>query len=124
MWDVFNNSSSEILDFVVAETEELAITHLLNYPNPFTTSTEIFFEHNQVCSTLDVQVQVFTISGKLVKTIDTWVHTEGFRSGGIGWNGLDDYDEQLARGVYVYKLKVVSPNGDKAEEIEKLVLLR
>ncbi|MGB1041658.1 MAG: type IX secretion system sortase PorU, partial [Flavobacteriales bacterium] len=65
-WDVHNNSSDNTIDFVVVENAELSIDHVLNYPNPFTTRTQFFFEHNQSCEFLQVQVQVFTVSGKLV----------------------------------------------------------
>jgi hypothetical protein len=70
VWDIFNNSSESYTEFVVAESSELALNHVLNYPNPFTTNTSFFFEHNRPCDALDVQVQVFTVSGKLIKTIN------------------------------------------------------
>lgn len=123
-WDVHNNSGEGYTEFVVAESEEFALSHILNYPNPFTTYTEFSFEHNQVCAFLNVQIQVFTISGKLVKTINTISNTNGFRVEPIAWNGLDDYGDQLARGVYVYKVKVRNPAGEKVEKFEKLVILK
>ena len=79
VWDVYNNSQNEEIEFVVALNEELALEHVLNYPNPFTTRTEFSFEHNQVCDYLDVQIQVFTISGKLVKTINNRAQSNGYR---------------------------------------------
>ena len=54
------------IEFVVAKEENFTLDHVLNYPNPFTTRTEFYFEHNQMCDYLDVQIQVFTVSGKLV----------------------------------------------------------
>ncbi|MBU0763651.1 MAG: type IX secretion system sortase PorU, partial [Bacteroidetes bacterium] len=47
VWDVFNNSSEEDIEFIVAESSELALSHIFNYPNPFTTQTSFYFEHNQ-----------------------------------------------------------------------------
>ncbi len=123
VWDVYNNSSEREIEFVVSESEDLALDHVLNYPNPFTTRTEFFFEHNKVCSFLDVQVQVFTVSGNLVRTINERVQPEGFRSEPIPWDGKDDFGDKLARGVYVYKLKVITSEGEKAEKFEKLVIL-
>lgn len=123
-WDVHNNSGESYTEFIVAESEEFVLSHVLNYPNPFTTYTEFSFEHNQVCSFLNVQIQVFTVSGKLVKTINTVSNTSGFRIDPIAWNGLDDYGDQLARGVYVYKVKVRAPSGEKVEKFEKLVILK
>lgn len=124
VWDVNNNSSEASLEFIVQEKEEMVLDHVLNYPNPFTTRTEFFFEHNQVCSQLDVQIQVLTVAGNLVKTINETVHTDGFRSQGIPWDGLDDFGDQLAKGVYVYRVKVKTPDGETADKMEKLVILR
>lgn len=123
VWDVYNNSSEAYTEFVVAESAVLALEHVLNYPNPFTTATAFHFEHNQACNSLDVQVQVFTVSGKLVKTINETVLTHGFRNDPIEWNGLDDYGQKIGRGVYLYNLKITTPDGQKAEQIERLVIL-
>jgi hypothetical protein len=124
VWDVNNNSAERSVEFVVQEQENVVLDHVLNYPNPFTTRTEFFFEHNQVCSQLDVQIQILTVAGNLVKTINRSVQTQGFRSEGIVWDGLDDFGDQLAKGVYIYRLKVRTPEGEIAEKLEKLVLLR
>lgn len=124
VWDVNNNSSEKTIEFNVQEKQELSLDHVLNYPNPFTTNTSFYFEHNQVCSQLEAQIQVFTVAGRLVRTINQTVNTVGFRSEGIAWDGKDDFGDQLAKGVYVYAIKVSSPDGQKAEKIEKLVLLR
>jgi hypothetical protein len=124
VWDVNNNSSEKTIDFVVQEKTEISLEHVLNYPNPFTTHTEFYFEHNQACDQMEVQLQIMTVSGKLVKTINQYVHTEGFRSAGIPWDGKDDFGDQLAKGVYVYRLSVKTPDGEKAEKLEKLVLLK
>lgn len=123
IWDVYNNSEEAYTEFVVAESAQLALDHVLNYPNPFTTRTEFMFEHNQPCNSLDVQVQVFTVSGKLVKTINETVLSQGFRNEPIAWDGLDDYGQKIGRGVYLYNLKVSTPDGQTAEQIERLVIL-
>lgn len=124
VWDVNNNSSEATIDFVVKKQEALALDHVLNYPNPFTTHTEFYFEHNQCCSALEAQIQIFTVSGRLVKTINQPVNTVGYRSEGIAWDGLDDFGDQLAKGVYVYRLMVRAADGGSAEKLEKLVILK
>ncbi|MDD2983123.1 MAG: type IX secretion system sortase PorU [Crocinitomicaceae bacterium] len=123
VFDVNNNSSEVSIDFVVAEKKEITLEHVLNYPNPFTTKTEFFFEHNQVCESLEVQVQIFTVSGKLVKTINQEVRTNGFRSEGIAWDGRDDFGDDIGRGVYVYQLSAKTVDGEVARKTEKLVVL-
>jgi hypothetical protein len=124
IWDVNNNSSVATVDFTVVEDEAVQLDHVLNYPNPFTSKTTFFFEHNQSCSSLETQIRIYTVSGRLVKTINKQVATSGFRAEGIEWNGTDDFGDQLAKGVYVYRLSVELPDGGTAEKLEKLVLLR
>ncbi|MFM8962517.1 MAG: type IX secretion system sortase PorU [Sphingomonadales bacterium] len=124
VWDVNNNSSTAEINFVVQAKEAPVLEHVLNYPNPFTTRTEFMFEHNQSCSSLDVQIQIFTVSGRLVKTISQEVPTSGFRISGLFWDGRDDFGDELARGTYLYRLRVQTPEGAYAEQTEKLVLLK
>ena len=123
-WDVHNNSGEGYTEFVVAESADLALSHVLNYPNPFTTNTNFFFEHNRPGQALFVQVKIMTVSGRIVKTIQEDVITDGFRVDNISWNGLDDYGDKIGRGVYIYKLNVRTPDGSSAHEFEKLVILR
>jgi hypothetical protein len=124
VWDVNNNSNMAQIEFVVQQKETPTLEHVLNYPNPFTTRTEFMFEHNQSCSSLDVQVQIFTVAGRLVKTIQQDVSTTGFRVSGIFWDGRDDFGDELARGTYLYRLSIQTPDGTFAEQTEKLVLLK
>lgn len=123
VWDVYNNSSRSSTEFVVSTSAQLALHHVLNYPNPFTTKTQFYFEHNQCCQLLNVQLQVFTVSGKLVKNISKYVQAEGYRSDPIEWDGRDDFGDKIAKGVYVYRIKVKTSQGTTAEKYEKLVIL-
>ena len=122
-WDVLNNRGEASLVFTVADPKDIALEHVLNYPNPFTTHTQFYFEHNQINTTLEVRIQVFTVSGKLVKTILHTEFAESFRCGPLDWDGRDDFGGRLAKGTYLYKLSVRTADGQKAEKIEKLVLL-
>ena len=119
-----NNSNEKTVDFVVTSSEELALERVLNYPNPFTTRTEFYFEHNRPCETLECQVQVYTVAGRLVKTLNRRLTCDGFRSEPLAWDGLDDEGDKLARGVYVYRLSIKAPDGASADKLEKLVILR
>lgn len=122
-WDINNNPSESELSFEVLSDQKLELSHVLNYPNPFTTHTEFFFEQNQNGGMFDIQVQIYTISGKLVKTINTSQYMEGNRCAGIPWDGLDDYGDKIGKGVYMYKVRVRNANNEIAEKIEKLVIL-
>lgn len=123
-WDVYNNSSTAEIQFVVAGDEDLKITNVLNYPNPFHNYTEFWFNHNRPFEPLDVQVQVFTVTGKVVWTRNQQINTKGFLSREITWNGKDDFGDAIGKGVYIYKLTVKSMlTNKKVEKFEKLVIL-
>ncbi len=122
-WDSYNNSSLKTIDFEVYKEKDVKIENVLNYPNPFTTKTQFLFEHNQAGQVLDVKVDIFTVNGKLVRSIYQTVQNEGYLSRNIEWDGRDDFGDKIGRGVYVYRLKVWSRNGSVAEKFEKLVIL-
>jgi hypothetical protein len=123
-WDVYNNIVTADLQFIVVGDETLTLTNVLNYPNPFVNHTEFWFTHNKPFEQLEVQVQVFTITGKIVWTKNQIVSNEGFTSRDITWDGRDDFGDKIGKGVYVYKLTVKSNlTNKKTEKIEKLVIL-
>lgn len=130
-WDVYNNSSSSEIQFVVHDKDQvLKIENVLNYPNPFVNYTEFWFNHNS-SQPLDVSIQIFTVSGKLVKTLNSQTNAGGCCNEGasslsrdIVWDGRDDFGDKIGKGVYIYKLKVRSSQLNKqVEKIEKLVIL-
>jgi hypothetical protein len=128
-WDIANNRGEGFTEFVVAETADAALDHVLNYPNPFTTNTSFQFEHNLSGQLLDIQVRIFSVSGKLVKTIQHQVNANGYRVTDIQWDGLDDYGDRIGKGVYVYKVAVrgtdLAGNSRVIEsDFEKLVILK
>lgn len=123
-WDVHNNSTEGSLDFIVAENTKLAVANLLNYPNPFTTNTTFHFDHNRPNQPLEAILQVYTVSGKLVKTLKKTFVTSGFHASELEWDGLDDFGDRIGRGVYVYRLRLRASDGESVQDTQKLVILR
>ncbi len=123
-WDTHNNAGSTSIDFVVTEGGELILEHVLNYPNPFTTNTEFWFEHNAPGQFLEVRVSVYTVSGKLVKVIDSEAISDGFRYGPILWDGKDQFGDLIGRGTYFYTVEVKTPTGERVRVNQKLVKLQ
>ncbi|RZJ31093.1 MAG: type IX secretion system sortase PorU [Flavobacterium sp.] len=123
-WDVYNNPVTAEIQFVVVGDEGVTLTNVLNYPNPFVNYTQFWFTHNRPFEPLDVQVQVMTVTGKVVWTKNQTVTTDGFLSREITWDGRDDFGDRIGKGVYIYKLTVRSTvTNTKTEKFEKLVIL-
>ena len=131
-WDVANNSAEGYTEFVVAGSAEVALKHVLNYPNPFVNSTCFQFEHNLENQEMDIQVDIYTISGRLVKSLEERIFSEGSRlslGNCIQWDGRDDFGDPLAKGVYLYKIRVQAVNTGEVDlrgesGFQKLVILR
>ncbi|VFA41673.1 type IX secretion system sortase PorU [Chryseobacterium indologenes] len=135
VWDINNNSTTATLNFEVKDEadQRLTINRPLNWPNPFTNKTYIQFEHN--CDDiLDVNVQIYTITGRLVRTLSQPVVAEPFLQGfrtprqAIEWDGRDDFGATVAKGTYIFKIFAKSQNQEKckgsATAVEKMVLLK
>lgn len=131
-WDVANNPGEGFTEFVVATSEKAALQHLFNYPNPLTDHTNFVFEHNLAGQSLQIQIDIFSMSGALVKTIETTMTPNGYIVGfdeKIEWDGTNDFGAPLARGVYVYRVKIEGLGAKsghlKAEStFEKLVIMK
>ena len=123
-WDVYNNPISAEIQFVVVSDDSITLTNVLNYPNPFVNYTQFWFTHNHPYEPLEVQVQVMTITGKIVWSKNQVIYTDGFLSREITWDGKDDFGDKIGKGVYVYKLTVKSTlTNQQSEKFEKLVIL-
>ncbi len=128
-WDVHNNPSESDIFFEVANDEDLVIDQVYNYPNPMNNVTSFTFEHNQQGNPLDVDIRIFTLSGKPVQRIQEYIPPSNTLSSyaSIPWNGRDRDNDRLGNGTYIYVLRVATdtPEGRKTtEKIEKLVIIR
>lgn len=123
-WDVYNNLVTAEIQFLVVGDESITISNVLNYPNPFVNYTEFWFTHNKPFEPLDVQVQIMTITGKIVWTKNQTVSNPETICRTITWDGKDDFGDKIGKGVYIYKLTVKAVlSNSKTEKYEKLVIL-
>jgi hypothetical protein len=123
--DNLGNRTSEQLSFEIVSTSDFRIWNVANYPNPFPDGrrdgTDILF---QLPGEADVRIDVFTVGGRLIKTIDGVVGGAGPNQ--VHWDGRDQEGDELANGVYLYRIHATSEayRGDKAEAIGRAVVMR
>ncbi|NWG29499.1 MAG: type IX secretion system sortase PorU [Ignavibacteriaceae bacterium] len=113
-WDVFNNFSNEESFFTVVSTNDLVVRDVYNYPNPFSSNTSFTFQHN-LTKPVDVKINVYTISGRLVKQIEEKDINQKFVK--INWDGRDEDGDQLGNGTYLYKLIVKTTDGEFTQSV-------
>ncbi|OQP61996.1 hypothetical protein A3860_30390 [Niastella vici] len=89
------------------------ISNVLNYPNPFSTSTAFVFTITGSEMPQNIRIQVLTVTGKIVREITMNelgpLHI-GRNITEFKWDGTDQYGDKLANGVYLYRI-ITSMNG-------------
>jgi len=121
-WDGFNNSAEASIDFVVLENI-LEINELYNYPNPFSTSTNFVFSHNYPDEDLDITLVIYDLSGRLVQQYQTQIQSGGYVTSPIEWDGTSN-GNYLDQGMYVYKIRVQTNDGQVVEKHSRLIISR
>jgi len=123
--DNMGNRTTEQVSFEVVSTADFKIWNVANHPNPFPEGaregTHILF---QLPTEAGVRIDVFTVGGRLIRTLDGISGQTGPNQ--IHWNGRDQQGDELANGVYLYRIHATSEayRGDKAEAIGRAVIMR
>jgi hypothetical protein len=94
------------------------ITEVVNYPNPFSTSTRFVFVLTGAEVPTEFKIQIMTVSGKIVREImkeELGPIRIGRNITEYAWNGKDEFGDQLANGVYLYRVNT----GINGSDIEK-----
>jgi len=114
-YDQSNNAAGDQYYRISFEViNEATITNVLNYPNPFSTATHFVFTITGSEQPDYFKIQVMTITGKVVREItmdDLGAMNIGRNITQYAWDGKDTYGDQLANGVYLYRM-VAKLQGD------------
>lgn len=138
--DVANNLAGDLdynVDFQVIL--EKMVSNVLNYPNPFSTSTRFVYTLTGDSPPDDMTIQILTVGGQIVREIRQEELGElkiGRHQTDFAWDGTDEFGDRLANGVYLYRVIVKDENGDDYDTFDtgtnqffkngfgKLVILR
>jgi hypothetical protein len=124
-WDVFNNSSEASIRFEVKRNIILAVDEVLAYPNPTTGPVSFRFGHNQFDGRFDVEVEIYSTTGVLVRSLGSLkVLSEGYESGSIYWDGCLANGAPASAGLYLARLKVRDRNGNTTYNTVKIIIAR
>jgi hypothetical protein len=121
--NVVDNNFNQTVTRLVLNTElfgQVAIEDFLIYPNPLRTEDGLWFTFDLTRSGL-VQLKIFTIAGRLIKSIDNVSAVSGYNQ--IYWDGRDNARDEISNGVYIVKAYVEADNS-RAEAVEKFIIAR
>ena len=121
-WDVLNNPSTCTLDFNVVRGLEPRLFNVSATNNPATTSTTFILTHDRMGSSMDVEIDVFDLSGRQL-----WRHEESGVSTSsaytVGWDLTTDNGQRLQTGVYLYRARVSCEGSGKVSKSKKLIVI-
>ncbi len=122
-WDVLNNSSTTTLHFNVVRGLRPQLFDVGVTENPAKTSTTFIISHDRAESEMDVVLEIFDTSGRML-----WRHAEdGVTATGnytITWDLAADGGRPLGTGLYLYRVKVAADGSSYASKTRKLIISR
>ena len=121
-WDAQNNSSVAELSFVVNATQQPTLSNVICTKNPATTSTSFVISHDRAGSEVDVELEVFDTSGRLLwRKSETGIPTDHTYT--IDWDLTTGSGSRLKTGVYLYRVLISNNGSSKASQTKKLIVL-
>jgi len=116
----FDSTYYQVIFNVYTESD---LTQVYNYPNPFKNDTYFTFEIRGSDLPERLKIRIYTIAGRLIRNIEIPASDLNIGFNKIYWDGRDQDDDQIANGVYLYK--VIADFKDKIKDVtQKMALVR
>lgn len=107
--------------FYVYDENDIALIY--NYPNPFADNTYFTFELRGKQKPDELAIKIYTVAGRLIRDISIPYSAYDIGFNKILWNGKDEDGDDIANGVYIYKIISKFPDKVKSSN-HKLVRAR
>ena len=123
--DSGNLSGSQLYDTEFEVVQATTVSNVVNYPNPFTTSTRFVYTLTGSDTDMDYRVRIFSASGRIVRELgpaDLGPLRIGTHQTDLAWDGTDMFGDKLAKGTYFYRFDMQDREGNSVEQRENLVL--
>ncbi len=121
-WDILNNSSTSELSFNVVKGLKPTLYSVSCTNNPATTSTTFIINHDRTGSVMDVAIDVFDLSGRLLwNYTTTGASTDGALT--VDWDLTVDGGRRLQTGVYLYRVRIGCDGSSMASKAKKLIII-
>lgn len=123
VWDIFNNSSTKSLNFVVNKKQNPELFELSTEQNPVVESAKFLIYHNRPETNLSVCVEVFTQMGQ--KVWESSINSSSSFNEPIvlQWNLNTGSGQKIIPGIYIYRASIASPNSSRIYKSKKLIVM-
>ena len=102
-----NPSGEEPYSINFEVVNKSTVTNVYPYPNPFSTSVKFIFTLTGSEVPDQILIRIMTVSGRVVREItqdEIGALRIGVNETEYAWDGRDEFGDQLANGVYLYKV--------------------
>ena len=100
---------------------ESKLSNFLPYPNPFSSATRFVYTLTGSEAPPKFKMQIMTVSGRIVREINQDEFgplKRGTHRSDFVWDGTDSFGDQLANGVYLYRITAMDSEGSSMELFE------
>ncbi len=118
-WDKALNKSERKFELLVGSKDLLSSVY--SYPNPAGIAASFTFYLNQ---NADITIKIFSVSGRLIRVFQFWGKSGFNVFPQEPWNLRDEDGDLLANGIYFYKIIALSNQGESAEALGKMAIVR
>ncbi len=109
-WDLLNNSSVKSLNFKVSKDAKPELYEFYAMPNPAESHVQFMLVHNQPSSKLNIDINVYNLSGALIFSKDLQIYSDG-NTTIYDWDLKDAGGRKLQKGLYLYRISVEADGG-------------
>lgn len=116
-------NKSDTVTYKLTVAENSTIINCYAIPNPFQNYTSFTFQFATPSISDDLSILIYTIAGRLIQKIEIPLTDINVGFNKIEWDGRDKDGDEIANGVYLYKL-VSSNNNETISATQKLVKMK
>jgi hypothetical protein len=122
-WDTHNNPAQATIEFMVTDGTNITIETFGNYPNPFVSSTTLFFTHNRSGDDLQASIVLYDRTGRAIESYEVSIPASSYHVELLTLNNDSNTLKNRPSGLYFARLLVRSlTNGSKNEQVTKLII--
>lgn len=122
VWDVFNNSSSKTINFIVVNGLKPDLYDVYCDANPASTTANFYLKHNRPDATVTVGIDIYDLMGRLVWTATQTGRSDSGTSFPVTWDLTDTSGSRVPRGIYVYRARISTDGIQEATKAKKIAV--
>lgn len=124
VWDILNNSTKASFSFKVDRSVKPVLYDIVATPNPARNQVEFLLSHNRPETTIEIKIEVFDFSGKLIWSTKQIGSNQNFKDYIVSWDLRTESGSKIKPGIYLYRGIIKTKKSKEATKSNKIIILR